>query len=399
MPEGIAEDALSLEDFAADTFGGDLMGETAPGPTDAPPESTPSPAPSPTPAEAPPATPEEVPAVEPPSAPPADAPAVASDEPPVAAADDPFKDATPFTYTVNGVAKTFDGIKVLGTDGAVVDPKILPDLARKLGERDHLYDTNQQLYRRVQQFDTLTHKSGPQGQEREYRGVEAFRQLAADKASIDAAGFHLLTTLREAFPGPENAAVLKGIFETAELKGRVAASAERERFQTVQEDTSTRTAELQGVEQTFRGELAKIKAALPNLTDEDMASGEKHFRDMGAVIARRATAVEAQQYGLQVGQWFVDTPKMHGWFQDRDALRASMKERDARTAQAVATTTTAGKENQARLAAAARGTKGTRAVTPAPARQSGRTGKTAAEERAEASDAAWDFREQMLSRR
>ena len=169
------EGGTSLAEFAGEAFG-DLGIETVPSATPSTPSATPTPSAEPTPAAN--LTPETTPVVPAADTPPAASTPAVVDTPP----DDPLKDATPFTYTVDGQVKSYDGIRVLGDAAIVENATALADLQRKLGEWEHLKGANQTLYADVQagkqQLAALTYTSG----ETQYTGPAAFNQLAADYA-------------------------------------------------------------------------------------------------------------------------------------------------------------------------------------------------------------------------
>lgn len=182
MNQGLDVDrtAVTLADFAGESFG-DLT------PDDESPESagTGDAAGAP-PAELPAATPVATPGPEgtPPltelaGAPPADAVVVAPDPSAPVVEIDPLASATPLTYTVNGEQRTYEGIKVLGEDGAIVDAAALPDLMRRLGERDHLFETNKAQYQRVQSLEKLSKwvTTGVDGKEQTFEGERGLYEM------------------------------------------------------------------------------------------------------------------------------------------------------------------------------------------------------------------------------
>lgn len=88
-------------------------------------------------------------------APPADAAQSTTPEAPVAD-DDPLKDATPFTYTVNGQERSDDKIKLVKDLGAFIDPKDVPYIQHKLAERDNLFEKGQESFQKYQRLEALT---------------------------------------------------------------------------------------------------------------------------------------------------------------------------------------------------------------------------------------------------
>lgn len=179
--------SVSLEDFAGEQFG-DFNGSETPEASDtssaaAPPaEHAPDGSESTT-------GPEGTAAAEHPSTPSADAAPVAPDAgaPPVA--DDPFKDAKPATYMVDGQERTYDGIKVLGEDGAVIEAANLPDVLRRLGERDHLVDVNQRQYAEAKALEPLTSwkTTGDDGKEVTLTGQQGLMAMHVEYARMSQA--------------------------------------------------------------------------------------------------------------------------------------------------------------------------------------------------------------------
>lgn len=398
----------SLETFAGELFG-DLPVADESTPSGAPAPSTPSASESPAAPEVPAPAPAEVPstpsASEPPSTPPAAAPPPPSEPPAVPAADDPaarLASAPALTYTVDGATKTYDGIKVMGEDGAVIDPAALPDLQRRLGERDHLVAANAQLYQRTRQFDALSHTSTVGGTPQDFRGMDAFRQLKADYATTFAGAAELYAKLHDpAFVqalaianlspdqggNPEQAkALLKQVYDRANFAGEKAAYDARLQLDRTVAQGTAEVADKAQIEETFASVLADFRKTFPHLTAADMQEGEQHFRELGSVIARQATPQEAQQYGLKVGQWFIDSPKMNGWFKGRDALRQEM-------AKTVVTTSAAATQNAARLAQAVSPTPPAATPPKAPTRPK------QTDTRAADADAGWDLMERLSSAR
>ena len=123
-------------------------------------------------------------------------PVVPDPEHPASTSDpDPLEGATPLPYTVNGQARTFDGVTVLKDGGAIVDPEALPKLAQRLAERDHLYEQNQQRHTDYQALEKLTEwpTRGQNGETIVLRGREAVEaqrvalaSLVAEKRAYDA---------------------------------------------------------------------------------------------------------------------------------------------------------------------------------------------------------------------
>jgi hypothetical protein len=97
---------------------------------------------------------------------------------------DPLEGASPLTYTVAGEQRTYDGITVLKDNGgAIIDPERLPDVIRKLSERDHLFEKDQQRHREAQDLDQRLAWTPP-GADKPVSGVQAAEALHHDRASL-----------------------------------------------------------------------------------------------------------------------------------------------------------------------------------------------------------------------
>lgn len=68
---------------------------------------------------------------------------------------DPFASAEPLTYTVNGQARTFDGISYVKGVGGVIQDADIQKLQQRLSERDNLLERSQQQYQRTQALDRM----------------------------------------------------------------------------------------------------------------------------------------------------------------------------------------------------------------------------------------------------
>jgi hypothetical protein len=135
--------------------------------------------------------------------------------PPAGPTDDPLKDATPLTYTVNGEQRTYEGIRVLGTDGAIIKPEDLPDLMRRLGERDHLYETNKAQYEATQQLERLTEwrTTDADGKESTVKGLEGLATMRVQHGKLAAA----FDTLASVFKDPAKFVGLLGQDEQGKI--------------------------------------------------------------------------------------------------------------------------------------------------------------------------------------
>lgn len=127
-------------------------------------------------------------------------PAASADATPTATPEpDPLATATPITYQVDGRTASWDKIKVLGEDGAVIQAADLPDVMRRLSERDHYVEQNKTLFREHDALTKLTtwKTTNAEGKEQTYTGptavVESRASAAADTASLKVLAEALLT--------------------------------------------------------------------------------------------------------------------------------------------------------------------------------------------------------------
>lgn len=322
--------------------------------------------------------------VEPQDTPPADAPATATPDEPQAPVDpETGFDAEPaMTYTVDGVAKAYDGIRVV--DGAgYIKPSALADVQRKLGERDHLFEANQRLYQESKTFNAaLVYKIGEGEKAREWRGVEAFRQASSDAASNSACGQFLIQQFQRLFPNPtkEQAEGLKDIFDRAQLIMDNAALKTAQTFGTA---VLARTAEAErpSVDGAFENAVGAIERwATENkkaLTKEDFAELREIYSDTKGGLVRRATPQERQQYKSDT---VFDQSPMNRWVEKRIA----QNEARAKTNTVVDRAT---QQNANRLATVVQ----PRRRAPVPPT----VPKNDTERRKQDADAAWDLQERL----
>ncbi len=264
---------------------------------------------------------------------PADAPKEAEPETPSdpaasapAPADIP---STPLAYTVNGQQKTVDWALQVGDEGVVIPPQHIAKL-QDLIQRDEWQNAqNRDLYAKTQQYDALTHKVGDQ----EYRGMDAFRQLQAEKAMLDASGGKVMAALADpqfvtdlalAYQSGDQTQVqnvLAGIIQQVKFAG------ERAQFDTLRTITQQETQARQSQESTqvqtqeYTQIIADFGKALPALTPDDLRAMHDHFTAFRSHIFRPATLTEAQQLGVRPGSIIKDPTVMYQWAQDRAKLR------------------------------------------------------------------------------
>jgi hypothetical protein len=230
---------------------------------------------------------------------------------------------------VNGQQKTVDWALKVGDEGVVIPPQNVAKLQDLIQRDEWQAQQNRELYAKTQQYEALTHKIGDQ----EYRGADAFRQLQAEKAMLDASGGKVMAALADpefvtnlalAYQsGDQNQVqnVLAGIIQQVKFAG------ERAQFDTLktisqqesqarqsQESTQTQTQEYTQIIQQFG-------QALPALTPDDLRAMHDHFAAFKSHIFRPATVDEARTLNLRPGTIIKDPTVMYQWAQDRAALR------------------------------------------------------------------------------
>lgn len=290
--------------------------------------------------------------------PPADAVATVPDEP------DPLASATPFTYTVNGESRAFDGIKVLGEHGAIIDsPEALALLQRRLGERDHLFEQNREQYQRQQEYERLSEwrVPGPDGKEQVLSGVEGLTTMRVTTAQLAAN----LDTLASVFKDPAKFAQLVSV----NAEGQIVPDPQALQFLLTQAELAETRAE-----QAVRSHLSAPRQEAPQtLTPESVAQAAPSIIQSAAATAqvdasvltkadsamlanllpryiRQVTPADVQANPrLKLGGPIVDEAFTE-LVKDRIALRSEVTTTAKATAQAA-------QDNAKKLAAAALGTR------------------------------------------
>lgn len=308
---------------------------------------------------------------------------------------DPFEGSEPFTYTVNGETRTFDGIRVFGNDGAVVKAEALPDLMRRLGERDNLFETNKAQYQKVQQLERLSewNVEGEDGKVQSYGGQEGLVMMRVQAGRLGAELHTLASIFHKDANGQyprlasiitvdENGSIvpdpnalqhlitesdLAGIRAEQEIKGLLSKLTSTERAAASQDFSVSSSPEA----------LSQLQSQAPALIDQAAKSAgldakvltEKDRSFLSNQLPRYVRTVTDQDRmsnpSLRVGGPIVDSSFMDV-VKDRVELRAESTRTVKDVTQSV---TKASTENAARLAAAARGMKPAQQITqrrPAP---------------------------------
>ncbi len=378
----------SVEDFVGNAFG-DFSAESEPVASDPASAAGAPPAEHAPDAAAPPSPEGTEPVTEPAGTPPAAAPVAAPDAVPEA---DPLVDAKPATYTVNGESRTYDGIKVLGADGAIIAAADLPDVLRKLGERDHYFETNRAQYGQLQSLERLSEwqTRGADGTEQTLRGAEGLQAMRVSFATLNAA----FDTLTGIFKDPAkfaalvdvdgegkivpNRTALTHLLTEADLAEERAEKATRATLQTLSAPPAPTGPP--DYSKAAPGVITQAAGTLDaHLTPEDRAL-------LASQMQRYVRPVtEADRQGnpmLKLGSAIVDAS-----FKDVVAALANVRAQAKATATA---TTTAAATNAAKLAAAARGKPATPPAPRTPA-------KPAPDARASDADQGYALIENLMS--
>lgn len=278
---------------------------------------------------------------------------------------------TPLDYTINGETRNADWALRVGDEGVVIPPQHISRLQDLIQRDEWQSSQNKELYQKTQQYEALTHTVG----ENEYRGVEAFRQLQAEKTMLDVSGAKLLSSLADptfvtnlalAYQSNdpnEVQNVLAGVIQQVQFAGQKA------QFEAIREfaNKETQAAQQQVTTQTqeaeFTGIVREFGRALPVLTPDDLKAMHDHFHQFRDRIFRPATLQEAQQLGVRPGSIIKDPTIMHNWATERAGLRQQYTA--ATSAAQKAATENAARQN-ARPATPAR--RSARPAAPAPAK-------------------------------
>lgn len=283
-------------------------------------------------------------------------PAAAQETP--ADSDDPLTGAVPFTYTVNGQAKPYDGIQEIPGHGAIVSKEALTGLRDTIQRSEHATEANKQLYQTVQQYESFEFK----GQ----KGAQGIDSLVAEHAVMEAAIRHLAGVIENPdalaeILGDPNALVR--MQRELSLIARETKLATRGTFTARSQETRSKEQEATQLEQadhqTISAVIDKWGATFPSLTAQDKQEALAYLAQFRSSFVRPATPDEARQAGVKPGERIIDEKPVH------DYLERIAKHR-ADAASLAASTAKSASENAKRLGAAAVPRKGPKPATPAP---------------------------------
>lgn len=290
-----------------------------------------------------------------------DAPSDAAEPAPDAAAPevDPFADTAPLTYVVDGQTRTSDDIRVFKEGGAVIRPEALPNIQKRLSERDHLFEQNREHYKTQQSFEAVTRwvTTDAEGKEQIVTGPQAAVEMRVANASLLA----------------ENTAIVKAITDPAWLKANLVLDGDTLRINPASLEHLVTQIELQemkagqAIRDHFAKQLTDLSKPAPEPTDYTAAAPQL-IADVAKARNLDASVLspESKQFlAEQLADFTKDGKVGIGWQKlvAREIAQAtSQKQALASTAKS---TKTAKQINDARLAAAGRGVKPTpKAVTP-----------------------------------
>lgn len=372
------ESSGSLEDFVGSAFG-EFSEGSEPGREETPEVAASEPSPEH------PASPEEAPAPEgtdkaertgePPKTAASEAPDKATPD------DDPLKSATPFTYVVNGETKTYDGIKVLGTDGAIIDADKLEDLQRRLGERDHLYEANSTLWNTQRQLERLSEWKvrGEDGQERVLQGREGLEAMRVENAQKEASlnalasifqrdqqgnfpNFAKLVTVVQGPVGQDGQPTLvivpdqeflNNLIASADQAEKIAAFETREALGKLAQAPAASTSQAQDFSSQALP-MIEIAAKAAGIDSKVLTEKDRGFLASQFPRYVRASTIADERANPTDPRFKVGSPIVDASFTQVVKDRVEMRTEASRS---VISATQATKENEARLAAAARTTK------------------------------------------
>lgn len=280
----------------------------------------------------------------------------AADAPPVDGAapitePDPLESATPLAYSVNGETRTYDGIRVLGEHGAVIQKDALPGVIQRLSERDHYFEKDQQnhlRYRALEQASAWTIPSENGQPERTLTGPEAAVEMRVHMGALLA----------------ENRALVGALTDPAVLRSMLAMDDKNQVVVSPQAlqnlVTSIENAELKSA-QAIRAHYATViqQAQTPEPPPTDFTAeaprliGEvaKAYNLDASVLTDRDKALIAEQLPVHAANGQVSV----AWQNMVRTLIEDRAERKASERKLADTSADANKRNAAALAAAARG--------------------------------------------
>lgn len=351
--------SVSLEDFAGEAFGDLSVGET-PGTPDSgdaagtPPQSTPPETPEPS------HGPEGTTTTERPGTPPVDAAAATPDAGAPPSEDDPFAAATPATYTVDGQERTYAGIKILGEDfgnRGIIEPTDLPDVLRRLGERDHLVDANQVAYRERQAIEPLTSWTitGDDGKEQTLTGQAGLMAMHVDHVRKDA----LISVMDQVFASPD--ALIGLLMKDANGAVTIDPAALRNLQREIRLSAGEAAEKAKAQLGSRVAEATKPAPAPIDFTTE----APRLVKQIAGADYVKLTPEDHKFLAAQL-PIYTQGKTVHNAFSDLVADRLALRGQIAKVG---TTVTDAAKENAAKLAAAARGLKPAAKPAPKPTAQ------------------------------
>ncbi len=251
---------------------------------------------------------------------------------PVASTPEPVPDAQPFTYTVDGQARTIEGAMVLPGDGLYVPEAQIPHFQQLASTAVTLERQNRELYDKTQQWERLTtwEQTGADGTPQTLTGPAAVEAMRVNSLQ----GARALQTIVDALNDPERFNQLVQLEQTPD--GQIVVRQNEQMFNLLRREAMLASNEAAMQARTHMATLSKAPPppepslddlALPTvkahvqafkitgLTAEDEQYLAKHLPR----FVRNATPQERQQHGHPkiVDETFRE------FVQDRAAIRAA----------------------------------------------------------------------------
>lgn len=247
----------------------------------------------------------------------------------------------PFTYTVDGQAKAYDGITVYTKPDGTIDRGVIAgdkikDVQYRLQRGDYLEGQNTHLYGQVKQFEAVG-------------GMQKVQDMAVENARLKEAAAIMADTLEN----PEKLvalayAIQNGDMGALQLLGRELKVAAQDAAQRTQSEfTTNMQQQLQTQDEptlianTIGQSVTQWAARYPNLTREDLQSAYAQLQSFGSAVVWKASPEEARQAGVRPGEHIIDHRKVDAYLKQVSTYKGEQ----AKTAHAV---TAAAKENAAR---------------------------------------------------
>lgn len=269
----------------------------------------------------------------------------------------------PLTYTVNGESRSWADIDVIPGHGAIIPERALGQLQQRLSERDNLFERSQQQFQQYQALEKLTEwkQAGPNGQEVTLsgpQGIEALKVMAGRALSSIDTITKVFTSNPEAFLTVDPATnkvmwdktALQHLATRAELAELNAERQIRQQFQSFGVNPQQQAAQQSSPPFDL---AANAPTLVTTVVKEVGAQGlTKEDTDFLAGMIPRFVRTATQSDVMNNPMLRIGEPVLDNQFKELVKRQAATNAQATKTTTA---TTQAERENQARLAAAARG--------------------------------------------